>query len=121
MEYDEQGNKITIHQTAVLMLHESYRLCVLYLNPYCSFFIFFFMQKMVNGARVRSWLCVNFARNVQESMATGFCRELARMCQASGMASTPEMLQDTLFAHCTCYFFSVLLVYNSNSTTCCQL
>ncbi|VAI94083.1 unnamed protein product [Triticum turgidum subsp. durum] len=42
-------------------------------------------KKMVNGARVRSWLCVNFARNVQESMATGFCRELARMCQASGM------------------------------------
>jgi len=42
---------------------------------------------MVNGGRVRSWICVNFARNVQESVAIGFCRELARMCQASGMAS----------------------------------
>ncbi|XBI14274.1 hypothetical protein VPH35_140887 [Triticum aestivum] len=42
-------------------------------------------MKMVNGARVKSWLCFSFARNVQESMITGFCRELARMCQASGM------------------------------------
>ncbi|KAM0886935.1 hypothetical protein ACQ4PT_029393 [Festuca glaucescens] len=42
-------------------------------------------KKMVNGGRVRSWLCVNFARNVQDSVATGFCHELARMCQASGM------------------------------------
>uniref|UniRef100_A0ACD6AMC1 Uncharacterized protein n=1 Tax=Avena sativa TaxID=4498 RepID=A0ACD6AMC1_AVESA len=42
-------------------------------------------KKMVNGGRVRSWMCVNFARNVQDSVATGFCRELARMCQASGM------------------------------------
>ena len=45
---------------------------------------------MVNGGRVRSWICVNFARNVQESVASGFCRELARMCQASGMASIPQ-------------------------------
>uniref|UniRef100_A0ACD5W5V3 Uncharacterized protein n=1 Tax=Avena sativa TaxID=4498 RepID=A0ACD5W5V3_AVESA len=42
-------------------------------------------KKMINGGRVRSWLCVNFARNVQDSVATGFCRELARMCQSSGM------------------------------------
>ncbi|XP_047058856.1 protein argonaute 1D-like [Lolium rigidum] len=42
-------------------------------------------KKMVNGGKVRSWMCVNFARNVQDSVATGFCRELARMCQASGM------------------------------------
>jgi|JXWR01.1.fsa_nt_gb hypothetical protein len=52
-------------------------------------FSFLAIQKMVNGGRVRSWICVNFARNVQESVASGFCRELARMCQASGMASIP--------------------------------
>jgi eukaryotic translation initiation factor 2C len=47
---------------------------------------------MINGGKVRSWMCVNFARNVQESLARGFCHELALMCQASGMASTLDML-----------------------------
>ncbi|CAN6252682.1 unnamed protein product [Urochloa humidicola] len=42
-------------------------------------------KKMVNGGKVRSWICVNFARNVQDSVVRGFCRELALMCQASGM------------------------------------
>ncbi|KAL6633239.1 hypothetical protein ACP70R_025910 [Stipagrostis hirtigluma subsp. patula] len=42
-------------------------------------------KKMVNGGKVRSWMCVNFARNVQESVVRGFCHELAVMCQASGM------------------------------------
>ncbi|CAL5020404.1 unnamed protein product [Urochloa decumbens] len=42
-------------------------------------------KKMVNGGKVRSWICVNFARNVQESVVRGFCHELALMCQASGM------------------------------------
>lgn len=42
---------------------------------------------MVDGGKVRSWICVNFARNVQESVIRGFCHELALMCQASGMAS----------------------------------
>lgn len=42
---------------------------------------------MVNGGKVKSWICVNFARNVQESVVRGFCQELALMCQASGMAS----------------------------------
>ncbi|KAK1650560.1 hypothetical protein QYE76_068365 [Lolium multiflorum] len=40
--------------------------------------------KMVNGGRVRSWMRLNFARNVQDGVATGFCRELGFMCQASG-------------------------------------
>ncbi|CAM0947478.1 unnamed protein product [Alopecurus aequalis] len=42
-------------------------------------------KKMVNGGKVRSWMCVNFARNVQENLVRGFCHELALMCQASGM------------------------------------
>jgi hypothetical protein len=62
---------------------------------------------MVNGGRVRSWLCVNFARNVQESIANGFCRELARMCQASGMASIPEVQKLHVPLH--------LLVYENKS------
>ncbi|CAM0908526.1 unnamed protein product [Alopecurus aequalis] len=54
-------------------------------------------KKMVNGGRVRSWMCVNFARNVQDSVATGFCRELARMCQASGMDFAPEPILPAIY------------------------
>lgn len=43
------------------------------------------IQKMVNGGRVQNWICISFARNVQESVARGFCHELAQMCQTSGM------------------------------------
>ncbi|KAK1326914.1 Protein argonaute 1A [Acorus calamus] len=42
-------------------------------------------KKMVNGGRVSSWTCINFARNVQDSSARTFCKELAQMCQTSGM------------------------------------
>ncbi|KAF8686896.1 hypothetical protein HU200_043403 [Digitaria exilis] len=56
-------------------------------------------KKMVNGGRVRSWICVNFARNVQESVASGFCRELARMCQASGMDFALEPILPPMYAH----------------------
>ncbi|KAG6495540.1 hypothetical protein ZIOFF_043366 [Zingiber officinale] len=40
---------------------------------------------MVNGGRVNSWTCINFAKNVQDNLARGFCHELAQMCQISGM------------------------------------
>ncbi|KAG2614396.1 hypothetical protein PVAP13_4KG385603 [Panicum virgatum] len=56
-------------------------------------------KKMVNGGRVRSWICVNFARNVQESVASGFCRELAHMCQASGMDFALEPILPPMYAH----------------------
>ncbi|AQK67377.1 argonaute1d [Zea mays] len=62
-------------------------------------------KKMVNGGRVRSWTCVNFARNVQENVAIGFCRELARMCQASGMASDLKRICEIdlgLVSQCCC-------------------
>ncbi|KAG6535761.1 hypothetical protein ZIOFF_000790 [Zingiber officinale] len=40
---------------------------------------------MVNGGRVNSWTCINFAKNVQDNLTRGFCHELAQMCQISGM------------------------------------
>ncbi|XP_062226457.1 protein argonaute 1B isoform X2 [Phragmites australis] len=42
-------------------------------------------KKMVNGARVSNWACINFSRNVQDSAARVFSHELAIMCQISGM------------------------------------
>ncbi|XP_043695109.1 protein argonaute 1-like [Telopea speciosissima] len=47
-------------------------------------------KKMVNGGTVNNWICINFSRNVQESVARGFCHELAQMCHISGMVFTPE-------------------------------
>ncbi|KAJ6672756.1 EUKARYOTIC TRANSLATION INITIATION FACTOR 2C [Salix viminalis] len=49
-------------------------------------------KKMVNGGRVSNWICVNFSRNVQDSVARGFCYELAQMCQISGMDFALEPL-----------------------------
>lgn len=43
------------------------------------------LQKMINGMTVNRWSCINFSRSVQESVAKGFCSELAQMCQVSGM------------------------------------
>ncbi|KAJ0722674.1 putative post-transcriptional gene silencing PAZ-Argonaute family protein [Helianthus annuus] len=47
-------------------------------------------KKMVNGGRVASWICINFARNVQDNTAHTFCKELAQMCTISGMAFNPD-------------------------------
>ncbi|GAV57543.1 PAZ domain-containing protein/Piwi domain-containing protein [Cephalotus follicularis] len=47
-------------------------------------------KKMINGMTVSRWACINFSRIVQESVARGFCNELAQMCQVSGMEFTPE-------------------------------
>ncbi|KVI07875.1 Argonaute/Dicer protein, PAZ [Cynara cardunculus var. scolymus] len=47
-------------------------------------------KKMVNGGTVTSWICINFARNVQDNIARAFCQELAQMCNTSGMAFNPE-------------------------------
>ncbi|KAF8398821.1 hypothetical protein HHK36_014681 [Tetracentron sinense] len=43
------------------------------------------LQKVVNGGTVNNWICLNFSRNVQDTMARGFCRDLAQMCQISGL------------------------------------
>ncbi|KAL5712495.1 Protein argonaute 10 [Ranunculus cassubicifolius] len=47
-------------------------------------------KKMINGSIVSRWACINFSRSVQESVARGFCNELAQMCQISGMEFNPE-------------------------------
>lgn len=47
-------------------------------------------KKMINGMTVNRWACINFSRSVQESVARGFCSELAQMCQVSGMEFNPE-------------------------------
>ncbi|KAM6546997.1 hypothetical protein CsatB_027733 [Cannabis sativa] len=44
-----------------------------------------YMQKMINGMTVSRWAYINFSRSVQESVAHGFCSELAQMCQVSSM------------------------------------
>ncbi|GJW33250.1 hypothetical protein Tco_0053282, partial [Tanacetum coccineum] len=49
-------------------------------------------QKMVNGGRVASWMCINFARNVQDNTARTFCHELAQMCNISGMVRQDPFL-----------------------------
>ncbi|CAI9113305.1 OLC1v1013879C1 [Oldenlandia corymbosa var. corymbosa] len=47
-------------------------------------------KKMVNGGTVNNWICVNFSRNVQDSVVRGFCQELAQMCHTSGMNFHPH-------------------------------
>ncbi|KAK2375687.1 protein argonaute [Trifolium repens] len=55
-------------------------------------------KKMVNGGTVNNWFCVNFSRNVQDSVARGFCSELAQMCYISGMAFNPDPVVPPLSA-----------------------
>ncbi|KAK9062846.1 hypothetical protein SSX86_020036 [Deinandra increscens subsp. villosa] len=47
-------------------------------------------KKMVNGGTVTNWICINFARNVQDNIARNFCSELAQMCKTSGMDFSNE-------------------------------
>ncbi|XP_039124258.1 protein argonaute 1B-like isoform X2 [Dioscorea cayenensis subsp. rotundata] len=56
-------------------------------------------KKMVNGGRVNNWICINFARNVQDNVARSFCYELAQMCQISGMDFFLEPVLPPLTAH----------------------
>ncbi|KAI3770883.1 hypothetical protein L6452_02031 [Arctium lappa] len=47
-------------------------------------------KKVINGMTVSRWACINFSRSVKESVARGFCNELAQMCQESGMEFNPD-------------------------------
>ncbi|KAL8457170.1 hypothetical protein ACS0TY_035133 [Phlomoides rotata] len=47
-------------------------------------------KRMVNGGTVNNWISINFARNVQDSVAHTFCQELAQMCSTSGMLFNPD-------------------------------
>ncbi|XWS08907.1 hypothetical protein CRYUN_Cryun40dG0040800 [Craigia yunnanensis] len=60
--------------------------CVADILATCLYVIY----KMINGMTVIRWTCINFSRSVQESVARGFCNELAQMCQVSGMEFNPE-------------------------------
>ncbi|PIA65392.1 hypothetical protein AQUCO_00100697v1 [Aquilegia coerulea] len=42
-------------------------------------------KKMINGSSVNHWACINFSQGTQESTVRGFCQELAKACQVSGM------------------------------------
>ncbi|CAL9049163.1 unnamed protein product [Musa banksii] len=55
-------------------------------------------KKMVNGGRVNNWTCINFSRNIYENVAHGFCHELAKMCQISGMEFALEPVLPPLSA-----------------------
>ncbi|XP_024023541.1 protein argonaute 1 [Morus notabilis] len=54
-------------------------------------------KKMVNGGTVNNWMCINFSRNIQDTVARGFCNELAQMCYISGMAFNPEPVLPPLY------------------------
>ncbi|KAL5212258.1 hypothetical protein ABZP36_023105 [Zizania latifolia] len=67
-------------------------------------------KKMVNGGEVNNWTCISFSWHVQGNAAMSFCRELATMCQISGMdfsidpvlpplTSRPEHVERALKAH----------------------
>ncbi|CAA0826626.1 Protein argonaute 1 [Striga hermonthica] len=47
-------------------------------------------KRMVNGGIVNNWICINFARNIQDNAADNFSYELAQMCNTSGMAFNPD-------------------------------
>ncbi|GLT65533.1 hypothetical protein SLA2020_379620 [Shorea laevis] len=55
-------------------------------------------KKMVNGGTVNNWICINFSRTVQDSVARGFCQELAQMCFTSGMVFNHEPVLPPLSA-----------------------
>ncbi|KAK8970476.1 Protein argonaute 1B [Platanthera guangdongensis] len=55
-------------------------------------------KKMVNGARVNNWSCINFVRHIQDSVTLNFCQELAQMCRTSGMEFAAEPVIPPLFA-----------------------
>lgn len=66
------------------------------------------MQRMVNGGTVNSWICINFSRTVQDSVARSFCHELAQMCSTSGMVNMdPKDACNGYFSYpCNCIVVS---------------
>ncbi|XP_010521702.1 PREDICTED: protein argonaute 5 [Tarenaya hassleriana] len=47
-------------------------------------------KKMVLGARVASWTCVNFSTRVDQGLLHEFCHQLIGMCVSKGMQFNPE-------------------------------
>lgn len=79
------------------------KMLVLYVSIWLTMVILF-TQKMINGMTVSRWACINFSRSVQDSVARGFCNELAQMCQVSGMV-------EHCFLYSTLSFYTPIL-YN---------
>lgn len=65
---------------------------------------------MVNGGTVNHWLCINFSRNVQDSVARGFCYELAQMCNISGMVCGYDLLFSALIV-CMTRLYNYLFTF----------
>ncbi|CAE6016796.1 unnamed protein product [Arabidopsis arenosa] len=47
-------------------------------------------KKMVNGARVASWTCVNFSTRIDRGLPQEFCKQLTGMCVSKGMEFNPQ-------------------------------
>ncbi|MCO5607448.1 hypothetical protein L7F22_061644 [Adiantum nelumboides] len=56
-------------------------------------------KKVVNGGQVKNWICINFSQNVSQNVAQKFCRDLAIMCQVSGMIFRLEPAMDIQTVH----------------------
>ena len=47
--------------------------------------VHFDVQKVVNGAKVVNWICVNFCPNLSEPDAQQFCQKLSDTCRNTGL------------------------------------
>ena len=47
--------------------------------------VHFDVQKVVNGAKVVNWICVNFCHNLSVDDAHQFCNKLSNMCRTTGL------------------------------------
>ncbi|KAF8099622.1 hypothetical protein N665_0241s0055 [Sinapis alba] len=47
-------------------------------------------KKMINGARVASWACVNFSTRIDRNLPQEFCNQLISMCVSKGMQFNPQ-------------------------------
>ncbi|KAK4775311.1 hypothetical protein SAY86_010246 [Trapa natans] len=56
-------------------------------------------KKMINGARVDAWACINFSTKLNRNVPYDFCNELVSMCNSKGMAFNPRPILDIKFAN----------------------
>ncbi|KAK8924187.1 Protein argonaute 10 [Platanthera zijinensis] len=71
-------------------------------------------KKMINGSTVSRWACINFSRNVQETVARAFCSELGNMCQVSGMEFRSEPVIPIYMARPELVEKALKYVYNAS-------
>ncbi|OWM73716.1 hypothetical protein CDL15_Pgr026820 [Punica granatum] len=56
-------------------------------------------KKMINGARVDAWSCINFSMKLNRNVPYDFCDELVNMCNSKGMVFNPRPVLDIKFAN----------------------